>query len=81
MSIKFGDKEINKSNFYKSKKLFKVEDTDSDKILVSKKESSSAKNLYKYFIRYNDDVAIRPLCKHLPKMIGYVKCFDNVFQG
>ena len=37
-SIKFGDKEINKSNFYKNKKPFKVEDIDISKILVSLKK-------------------------------------------
>ena len=38
-SIKFGDKEINKNNFYKSKKLFETEDIDTSKILVSKKRT------------------------------------------
>ena len=32
-SIKFGDKKMNKSNFYKNKKLFKTEDIDADKKL------------------------------------------------
>ena len=36
MIINFEDKKINKSNFYKSKKLFKIEDIDINKILVSK---------------------------------------------
>ena len=27
-SVNFGDKKINKSNFYKNKKLFKIEDID-----------------------------------------------------
>ena len=30
-------KEINKSNFYKNRKLFKIDDIDVDKILLSKK--------------------------------------------
>ena len=38
-SINFKDKKINKSNFYKNKKLFKIEDIDINKILVCKKES------------------------------------------
>ena len=76
-SIKFGNKEINKSNFYKNKKLFKIEDIDINNILVSKKESYGTKNSHKYFIGYNDDDAIRPLCIKLPQMIGYVKCFDS----
>ena len=68
---------MNKSNFYKNKKLFKIEDTDIDNILVSKKESYGTKNSHKYFIGYKDDDVIRPLCIKLPRMIGYVKCFDS----
>ena len=41
--INFENKKINKSNFYKSKKLFKIEDIDINKILVSKKESYGTK--------------------------------------
>ena len=36
-SIKCGDKKVNKSNFYQNKKLFKIDDIDVDKILISKK--------------------------------------------
>ena len=36
-SINFDDKKINKSNFYKNKKLFNIHDLDVNKILVSKK--------------------------------------------
>ena len=42
-NVKFGDKEINKSNFYKNKKLFKIEDIDINNILVSKKEPYGTK--------------------------------------
>ena len=42
-SINFGDKKINKSNFYKNKKLFKTDDVDVNKILVSKRESYGTK--------------------------------------
>ena len=75
-SINSDDKKINKSNFYKNKKLFNIHDLDVDKILVSKKESYGKKNSLKYFIGYNDHV-IRPLCIKLPQMIGYVKHFDS----
>ena len=75
--ISFEDKKINKSNFYKNKKLFNVHDLDVNKILVSKKESSGTKNSLKYFTGYNDDDVIRPLCIKLPQMIGYVKNFDS----
>ena len=36
-SINFENKKINKSNFYKNKKLLKIEDIDINKIAVSKK--------------------------------------------
>ena len=41
-SINFEDKKVNKSNFYKNKKLFKMEDIN--KILVPKKESYGKKS-------------------------------------
>ena len=58
-------KEINEGNFYKNKKLFKIDDIDINKILVYK-ESYGKKNSLKNFIGYNDDDAIRPLCIKLP---------------
>ena len=76
-SINFDDKKINKRNFYKNKNLFDLNDIDVNKILVSKKESYGTKNSLKYFIGYNDDDVIRPLCIILPEMIGYVKHFDS----
>ena len=72
-SINFGDK-----NSYKNKKLFKIDNIDVNKILVSKKESYGKKNSFKYYIGYNDgDDVIRPLSIKLPQMIGYVKHFDS----
>ena len=73
----FNDKKMNKSNFYKNKKLFKIDEINFVKILVSKKESYGIKNSLKYFIGYNGDDVIRTLCIKLPQMIGYVKCFDS----
>ena len=37
-TIDFDYKNINRRNFYKTKRSFKIEDTDVDKILISKKE-------------------------------------------
>ena len=76
-SINFEDEIINKSNFYKNQKLFHIHDLDVNKIFVSKKESHGTKNSLKYFIGYNDDDVIRPLCIKLPQMVGYVKHFDS----
>ena len=55
-SINFHDKKMNKSNFYKNKKLFNIHDLDVNKILVSKKESYGTKNSLKYIIPCNDDM-------------------------
>ena len=77
-SINFDDKKINKSDFYRNKKLFNILDLDVNKILVSKKESYGTKNSCKYIIGYNDDDdVIRPLCIKLPQIIAYVKNFDS----
>ena len=37
-SINFEDKKINKSHFYKNKKIVNIYDLDVNKILISKKE-------------------------------------------
>ena len=64
-------KKINKSNFYKNKKLFNIYDLNVNRILVSKRESYGRKSSLKYFIGYNDgDDVIRPLCIKLPQIIG-----------
>ena len=75
--MSFGDKKIKKSNFYKNKKIFKIDGIDINKILVSKEEPYGKNNSSKYLIGYNGDDVIRPLCIKLPQMIGYVKCFES----
>ena len=65
-NITFNDKKIRKSAFYKNKNINNIEDIDVNNILVSKKESYGNKKLLKYFIGYNDNDIIRPLCIRLP---------------
>ena len=76
-NIKFGEKIIKKSDFYVNKKVTKIDDTDVNKILISKEEPYGTKNCFKYFIGYNYDDAIKPLCIKLPQMIGYVRKFEG----
>ena len=64
-NIIFDEKKIKKSEFYKNKKVNNIDDIDVNKILVSKKEPYSTKNSFKYFIGYNDNDVIRPLCVRL----------------
>ena len=70
-------KKLKKSDFYKNKKIKKIDDINVNNILVSKKEPYSTKNSFKYFIGYNDNDIIRPLCIRLPQMTGYVRKFNE----
>ena len=76
-NIIFDNKKIYKCNFYKNKKLLKTDDINVNKKLISKKEIYGKKSSFKYFIGYNGDDVIKPLCIKLPQLIGYVKCFDS----
>ena len=70
-------KKIKKSDFYKNKKINKIDDINVNNILISKKEPYGTKNSFKYFIGYNDNDIIRPLCIRLPQMTGYVRKFNE----
>ena len=76
-NINFDDKKIKKSEFYRNKKAFQIDDSDVNKILLSKKEPYDTKNALKYFIGYNDNDVIRPLCLRLSQMTGYAKKFNE----
>ena len=65
-NINFDDKNFKRSSFYKNKKINNIEGIDVNNILVSKKEPYGTKNSCKYFIRYNDNDNIRPLCIRTP---------------
>ena len=49
-SIIFDNKKVNKNNFYKNKKLFKIDDIDINKILISKREPYGSKKSFKYLL-------------------------------
>ena len=76
-NVNFGDKKLKTSDFYKNKKVIMIDYIDSSKILVSKEEPYGTKNSFKYFIGYNDKNVIRPLCRKLSQMIGYVRKFEG----
>ena len=57
--------------------MTKIDDVDVNKKLVFKKEPYDTKNARKYFIGYNDNDVIRPLCIRLPQMTGYAKKFNE----
>ena len=74
---KFWWQKNQKSIFYKNKAINNIEDIDLNNILVSKEEPYGNKNSLKYFVRYNDNDIIRPLCIRLPQMTGYARKFDE----
>ena len=72
----FDDKKIKKSIFYRSRKLFNLNDIDVNRIVISKELVHGTKYSLKYFVRYFDeDDVIRKLLLKLPQMIGYLKKF------
>ena len=74
--IKFGDKEVNKKEFYSSKEAIFLDSVDLSKIIVSSKWKISDTK-YKYFCKYINNGIIQPLCVILPQMSGYIKYFDD----
>ena len=61
--------------FTKTKKVFQIDNNDANKILVSNEEPYGTQNSFKYFIGYNDNDVIRPLCLKLSQMTGYAEKF------
>ena len=76
-NINSDDKKIKRSSFYKNKKINNIEDINVNNILVSKKEQYGTKHSHKYFIGYNDNANIGPLCIRLPQMTGYARKFNE----
>ena len=74
--IKFGDKEIDKKEFYLSKQAVLLDSVDLSKIVVSSKWKIKD-TTYKYFCGYLNNDVIQPLCVILPQMSGYIKYFDD----
>ena len=66
------DIRIKKWLLQKNKKIFNIDDINVNKILVSKKEPYGKNNSLIYFIGYNDNDVIRPLCLKLSKMTSYI---------
>ena len=76
--INFDNKNIKKSDFYnKNKKIFNTDDTDVNKVLVSKKEQYGKYNSFKYFTGYNDNDVVRPLYLFISQTTGYINKFEK----
>ena len=76
-TIKFGDKEVDKKEFYSSKQAISLDSVDLSKIVVSNKWKINV-TTYKYLCGYLNNGAIQPLCVILPQMNGYIKILTMV---
>ena len=74
--ITFRDKEVDKKEFYSSKKAILLDSVDLSKIVVSSRWKLND-TTYQYFCGYLNNDVIKPLCVILPQMNGYIKYFDN----
>ena len=71
------DFEVNKKNFYASKKAIPLNSVHTNNIVISYRIKHND-DRYKYLIGYlHDDDVIRPLCVILPQISGYIKYFEN----
>ena len=74
-NINFEERKLKEATFTKTKKHFKSIALMLI-FLVSKEESYGSQNSFKYFIGYNDNDVIRPLCVKLPQVTDYAKKFE-----
>ena len=74
--IKFGDKEVDKKEFYSSKQAISLDSADLNKRVVSNKWKIND-TTYKYLCGYLNNDTIQPLCVILAQMNGYIKYFDD----
>ena len=75
-TLKFNNIKINKKEFHKFKQAIDLDSVITDKIVVSDKFRHREKG-FKYFIGYQEDEIVKPLCVILPQMNGYIKYFEN----
>ena len=75
-TLKFNNIKVNKNEFHKSKQTIDLDSVDTGKIVVSDRFKHSEEG-FKYFIGYQEDEIVKPLCIILPQMNGYIKYFDS----
>ena len=75
-TLKFNNIKVNKKEFHKSKQAIDLDSVDTGKIVVSDKFKHSEEG-FKYFLRYQENVIVKPLCIILLQMNDYIKYFEN----
>ena len=75
-TLKFNNIKVNKKEFHKSKQAIELDLVDTGKVVVSDKFRHSEEG-FKYFIGYQENEIVKPLCTILPQINCYIKYFDN----
>ena len=75
-TLKLNNIKVNKKEFYKSKQAIELDLVDTGKIVISDRFKHSEEG-FKYFIGYQENEIVKPLCIILPQMNGYIKYFEN----
>ena len=68
-TLKFNNIRLNQKEIHKSKQSIGLKSVNVDQIVVSDKFRHSGEG-FKYFIGYQDDEIVKPLCIILPQMSG-----------
>ena len=75
-TLKFNNIKVKKKELRKSKQAIALDLVDTGKIVVYGRFKHSEEG-FKYFIGYQEDEILKPLCIILPQMNGYIKYFEN----
>ena len=75
-TLKFNNIKVNEKEFHRSKQAIDLDSVDIGKIIVSDRFKHSEEG-FKYFIGYQEDAIVKPLCIIIPQMNGYIKYFEN----
>ena len=75
-TLKFNNIKVNKKEFHRAKKAIDLDLVDTGKMVVSDRFKHSEED-FKFFIGYQENEIVKPLCIILPQMNGYIKYFDN----
>ena len=75
-TLKFNNIRVKTKEFHKSKQPIDLMPVNTEHIVTFDKFKHSDEG-FKYFIGYQEDEIVKPLCIILPQMSGYIKYFEN----
>ena len=79
-TLKFDNIRVNKKDFDKSKWPIDLKSVNVDQTEISDKFKYSDEG-FKYYVGYQKDEIVIPLCIILPQMSGYVNYFENSWKN